>query len=489
MATEVPALSLQHASRSFGGTRALDDAGFTVQPGEIQGLVGGNGSGKSTLIRILAGYHVPEQGAVLEVGGRRVSFPLRPGRARELGIAFVHQHLGLIPSLSIVENLYLDELAGGNVWRISWREARARARDALRRYGVDVDPQQIVAELRPPERALLAIVRAGEELRKHGDKKGILVLDEPTVFLAEPEAQRLFKLAHELTARGGSAIFVSHKLDEVLKLTQRVTVLRDGRVVGTFSTARLERHTLAELVAGAPIEAPAHREQQTGRIVASVKGLETDVLRDLSFDVHAGEVLGLTGLAGSGFDEVPYHLFGARGSRSGLLRLGDTTHDMATLTPDRAIRSGMALLPADRLGEGAVGSLPIADNVYLPTLDRYRSRLRLDRSQMLRDAAGLLARFGVRPCEPTLLFGALSGGNQQKALLSKALNAEPRLLLLDEPTRGVDVGARAQIFALIRQAATAGAAVLYVSPDRNELAAICDRILVLSGGRIEGALP
>ncbi len=481
MTADVAALAVRCVSKSFGGVRALDGASLTLLRGEVHGLLGENGSGKSTLIRILAGYHAPEPGAQLEVGGRPARLPLPPGRVRELGIAFVHQDLGLIPSLSVVENLRLGELATRRDWRISWRRERTRAREALARFGVDLDPGEPVARLPPAVRAVLAIVRAAEEL----GRKGVLVLDEPTVFLPEPEKRRLFTLARELAAAGASVLFVSHDLQEVLELADRVTVLRDGRVVTTAATAALERDALAELMTGRPLHAAVARRRREAPVAASVANLTGEVVRDVSFDVHEREVVGLTGLRGSGFEEVLYLLFGARPSRAGRLSLGNDRHDAATMTPDRALRSGIALLPTDGERGGRVGSLPLVDHVTLPVLDRYATRLGLDRRRMRRDAARLLARFGVRPCEPRLAFRALSGGNQQKALLAKALNAGPRLLLLDEPTRGVDVGARGQIFTLIRQAAEQGACVICSSTDREELAAICDRVLVFSSGRIE----
>jgi len=478
---DVAALGMRHLSKSFGGVRALDGASLTLVRGEVHGLLGENGSGKSTLIRILAGYHAPDPGAELDVGGRPARLPLPPGRARKLGLAFVHQDLGLIPSLSVLENLRLGELAARRDWRISWRRERVRARESLGRFGVDLDLRQPVGGLSPVLRAVVAIVRAAEEL----GGKGVLVLDEPTVFLPEPERRRLFALARGLADVGATVLFVSHDLDEVLELTDRVTVLRDGRVVVTVATAGLERDALAELMSGRRPNAAAARRRTAGPVTASVANLAGEIVREVSFEVHEGEVVGLTGLLGSGFEEVPYLLFGARPSRAGCLIVGQHRHDAARMRPDRALRAGIALLPSEGQRGESVGSLPIVDHVTLPVLDRYATRLGLDRRRMLRDAAGLLAKFGVKPPEPRLAFRALSGGNQQKTLLAKTLNAGPRLLLLDEPTRGVDVGARGQIFALIRKAAEEGASVICASTDRDELAAICDRVLVFSGGYIE----
>ena len=317
----------------------------------------------------------------------------------------------------------------------------------------------------------------------------MLGLDEPTVFLPEPHVRRLFVLARELADAGASVLFVSHDLNEVLALADRVTVLRDGRVVATLAATELEPDDLAELMTGRGVEPAAARRGPVGSIAASIANLTGEVVHDVSFEVREGEVVGLTGPAGSGFEEVPYLLFGARVGHTGRIDLGPDRHPVARLTPERALRAGIALLAADGARGGGAGSLPVVDHVTLPVLDRYATRVGLDRRRMRRDTARLLTRFLVRPTKPGLEFSALSGGNQQKALLATALNAGPRLLLLEEPTRGVDVGARREIFELIRQAAEHGACVIWASADREELATICDRVLVFSDGRIERAQP
>lgn len=487
VAERPPALVARGISKSFGGTRALDNVGLTVLPGEVHGLLGENGSGKSTLIRILAGYHAPDSGGELEVGGRPVGLPLRPGEPRRLGLSFVHQDLGLIPSLSVLENLRLGELAVGRGLRISWSSERRRAREAFARYGLELDPRTRVADLEPLERALLAIVRAAEEMRTSG---GLLVLDEPTAFLPRAETEQLLSLVRELAASGDSVLFVSHDLEEVESVTDRVTVLRDGRSLDTVSTREVAMQDLVELILGRRLDAwrPARGEPLEEEAAVSIAELSGESVRGVSFDVRRGEVLGLTGLAGSGFEEVLPLLCGARPASGGRLVVAGASHDVTRLTPDTALRAGIALLPADRHRDGGVGSLSVADNVTLPVIGRYAARGRLRRKRLLRDAAALLAKFDVRPRNPRLLYQALSGGNQQKALIAKWLSTTPRLLLLDEPTRGVDVGARLQIFALIRDAARAGASVLCASSDYEQLSEICDRVLVLSGGSVVSLL-
>lgn len=478
----MPALVAREISKSFGGTHALDGVGLTVLAGEVHGLVGENGSGKSTLIKILAGYHAPDPGGELEVGGRAVALPLRPGEPRRLGLSFVHQDLGLIPSLSVLENLRLGELAAARGLRISWAELRQRARDTLAHYRVELDVRARVAELGPVERALVAIVRAAEEMPSRG---GVLVLDEPTAFLPRRETERLLALVREIVASGASVLFVSHDLDEVRTISDRVTVLRDGLSLGTRTTAEVASEELVELLVGRRLGGwRAARRRFSDATAVTVAGLAGAGVSDVSFGVRHGEVLGLTGLAGAGFAEVLALLCGAGSAAAGRLALDGAALELSTMTPAAALQAGVVLLPGDRHRDGAVASLSVADNVTLPRLERYTKRGVLRKSRLLKEAALLLGQFGVRPRDPRLSYGVLSGGNQQKALVGKWLRTEPRLLLLDEPTRGVDVGARRQIFELIRATAEAGTAVVCASTDHEQLAAICDRVLVFAAGRI-----
>jgi len=481
-----PALSLRGVSKHFGGVRALADADLSVLPGEVHGLLGENGSGKSTLIKILAGFHEPDSGE-LEFSGRPVPLPLPPGRFRELGIGFVHQDLALVPSLTVVENLRAGLIARSSHLRpLSWgREAR-RAREVFARYGVRLDPTAVVGELRPVDRALLAIVRAVEEVRAEHEGPGILVLDEPTVFLPRTEVEHLFALVREIAATGGSVLFVSHDLDEIREITDRVTVLRDGHVAGTAVTSQTGEAALVEMIIGRRLEqfSGAHRDHTGEAPAVTVTGLTGPGVRDVELRVAAGEVLGLTGLAGSGFEAVPYLLAGAWPAESGTLTLEGTEHDLTRMTPPAALAARMALIPGDRQRDGAVGGLSVTDNLTLPQLPRFREGGRLRRGRMHDHTGALMETFDVRPPNPRSDYGAFSGGNQQKALLAKWLDTGPRLLLFHEPTQGVDVGARQQIFATIRAAAEAGASMVCASSDHEQLAQICDRVLVFGRGRV-----
>jgi ribose transport system ATP-binding protein len=482
-------VALRHISKTFDGVRALHDVGLSVRRGEVHGLVGENGSGKSTLIKVLAGFHAPDAGGELEINGRPVSLPLRPGLFRPLGMSFVHQDLGLVPSLTVTENLFVGDMASRRSWRISWARERRRAKEMLTSFGLELDPCAKVSDLRTTDRALLAIVRAVGEIRPNiaGDEcaYGLLVLDEPTVFLPTSDRDQLFSIVREIAATRASVLFVSHNLDEVLEITDRVTVLRDGEVRGTIDTAEASNAVLVEMIIGRalPADSIAREQTEAGKEI-SVEGLTGGYARDVSLKFRAAEVVGLTGLLGSGFEEIPYCVFGARSAVAGRLEMDGKTFDLRGMIPSRALEAGVALVPADRQHDGSVGSLSIGDNITLPVLDRYRSPLGLNRRRMRSDARKLLEQFDVRPPDPGFRYQSLSGGNQQKAMLAKWLQTKPSLLLLHEPTQGVDVGARQQIFQLMREAAADGAAVVCMSTDYEQLAAVCDRVVVFGRGRV-----
>jgi ribose transport system ATP-binding protein len=486
-----PVLRVQGMAKTFGGARALAGIGFEVRSGEVHGLLGRNGSGKSTLVKILAGYHAPDPGGRLQVNGEAVELPLRPGEFRRYGLAFLHQNLGLVPSLTVLENLRFDSITRG-VRTINWRAERAAAAAALARYEVAVDPTARVDALTPVERALVAIVRAVEDTRKtqaKSGRRGLLVLDEPTPFLPRASVGRLFALIRRIADEGSGVIFISHDIDEVLEITDRITVLRDGAVVATRMTREVTHAEIVELIVGRRIDAVQRAPAETGAMkpfvdLPDIRGRSVQAAR---ISVGEGEIVGLTGLIGSGYEEIPYLLFGARPGR-GRLSLAGRQTDIATMTPRRALSLGMALLPGDRQGASGIDTLPVVDNLFLPDLTRFLRGGRLCRGAMLREALQLAGRYQVQPNDPSLPLSALSGGNAQKVLLARWMNRAPRLLLLDEPTQGVDVGTRQQIFAALRAAAAAGMSVVCASSDAEQLAEICDRVLVFARGRIVAEL-
>jgi ribose transport system ATP-binding protein len=484
---DAPALSVRGLSKRFGTSLVLDDVRLDVMPGEVHGLLGQNGSGKSTLIKILAGFYDPEPGAELTMYGRAASLPMPPGVARELGIAFVHQHLALVPSLSVLENLRLGAIASERRWRINWRHEAEAARETFRQFGLAVDPTARIAELPQVSRALVAIVRAFEDLRTFAQNGlGILILDEPTPFLPKAGVDKLFSLVRGIAAQGVGVIFVSHDIDEIQEITDRATVLRDGRLAGAVASKSTEHEKFIELIVGRRVqlyhaEKPSFENRPVAAVASNVSGPMVD---DVSFTMHEGEIVGLTGLIGSGFDALPSYLYGSRRAAAGQLRIGNRTLELCSLSPEEAIACRMAYLPADRLGAGGVGSLSIAENISLPVLSTFQKWFGLDWRSVVERSRELGRRYEIRPNQPNLLLSMLSGGNTQKALMAKWLQTAPRLLLLDEPTQGVDVGARQHVFAALSAAADTGASIVVSSTDGEQLAQLCHRVLIFAQGKI-----
>ncbi len=479
------ALEAEHLSKSFGGVRVLDDVSIAVRQGEIHGLVGANGSGKSTLIKILSGYHVPDAGGTLRVRGEEVPLPIPPDRATRLGLSFVHQDLGLIPQLSVLENLRVGRFTPHPGWRISWREERVAVRDALGRFDLDIAPETPVERLSSIERVLVAMVRAFSDLAH--TPGGVLLLDEATAYLPRDGVDRLFDAVRRAAQHGAGVVFVSHRLEEITVLTERVSVLRDGRLVGTADTPNLSEADLVEMIVGSKVAAATYPATHTGDVCLQARALRGRVAADVSFDLHRGEVLGLTGLMGMGHEEVPYLLFGAAPG-TGELVIEENQLPVTDISPRHAMSTGMALLPGDRQGASGAGSLSVKENVTLPTVERFFTggvlRPRREQARVLE----ILRQYDVRPVAPARKLETLSGGNQQKALVAKWLERRPRIFLMHEPTQGVDVKAREEIAGVISQIAADGGSVLLCSCEYEDLARICGRVLVFRHGRIASEL-
>ena len=481
------ALRLRSLSKTFGPARALDDVNLDIARGEIHGLVGRNGSGKSTLIKILSGFHIPDDGATLTIGGVPVGLPLPSSEAFRHGLAFVHQDLGLLPEMTVMESIRIGRFGTAPGWRIRWKNERRVVADALRRFGGKVSPDDLVGDLREVDRALVAIVRGLMDLQSHDN--GILILDEPTAYLPRDSVEQLFQTIRTVADEGTAVVFVSHRLDEVMDITHRTTVLRDGRVVGTVETSRSNEEELIQLILGGQLE-DFYPQPSVPRadIALRIAGLGGAIATSVDLDVCAGEIVGLTGIAGAGYDEVPYLLFGARPSKSGTVQIGSTTLQHSELSPRRMMAAGMALLPADRQRNSGVGDLTLTQNVSLPVLGTFFRGGRLRQREERAKVAGLLVDYTVRPSAPEAKMGQLSGGNQQKALLGKWLQRNPPVLLLHEPTQGVDVGAKKDVFERLRNAAIDGAAILFCSAEYEDLAHLCDRVLVFHEGRVTATL-
>ncbi|MDE3134328.1 MAG: sugar ABC transporter ATP-binding protein [Acidobacteriota bacterium] len=500
-----PALAASNLAKSFGGVRALKGVDLAITAGEVVALLGENGSGKSTLVKILSGYHVPEPGGSLQMNGVDVPLPVPLGQARTVGLSFVYQDLGLAPDLQVVENLFVGHRVtsgAASFGRINWGAERERAREIFDSYGVKLDPGAQVGRLRPTSQALLAIVRAAEELREYRreyeQSGGVLVLDEPTVFLPQHEKVFLFDLVRRVVAEGFGVLFVSHDMTAVREIANRAAVLRDGAKVGDVSVASASDADLIELVSGhrldraaieqATIHGSTDSVQGSSDVVLSVKDVRGGRVRGITFDLHAGEILGIAGLLGAGSEDLPYVLFGDTADRGGELSLPDWSGDASDLTPSKAIGLGLALVPADRKQQGAVADLPVALNMLSLSLKSFMQGgfLRVDR--MIGVADQRAETYDVRPRDASLNLSALSGGNQQKVVLARWLEQSPRVLLLHEPTQGVDVATRHQIYELMRARAAQGVAILWVSTDFDELATVSHRILLCAHGQIAGAI-
>src|SRR5215475_8161279 len=504
-----PAVELRAISKDFGSNRALDGVDLRIGHSEVVGLVGQNGSGKSTLVKILAGVYEPEPGGRLFVSGDEVRLPLAPGQAGQIGLSFVYQNLALAPGLTVLENLTLGQRiqGGAKAWApIHWRQEHRDAAAVLDRYDVRLDLDRRTGELAPVDQARLAIVRAAEDLRRFrtqsGHKHSVLVLDEPTVFLPEEDVQHLFDLIRAVVTEGAAVLFISHDLTAVRSITDRVVVLRDARVVADVAAGDIDEHALVDLIVGVPMRSaqsapvaevtsaagPAGQQGAAGPANGAagvvVEHLSGGRLADLSLEIGPGEVVGVAGLIGSGAEDLPYLLFGAEPAAGGKLRLGRETLDVAALTPQRSVRQRMALVPADRALLGLSEGLTVWENLVMLVEDEHYRRGIFRRAELVSLAGEAIEKFEIRPPQTHAVTGTLSGGNQQKALVAKWLLARPRLLLLHEPTQGVDVGARRDIYRFVQSAAALDQmAVLWVTTDFGELAEVCSRVVVVSQGR------
>ncbi|ONH28089.1 hypothetical protein BL253_20840 [Pseudofrankia asymbiotica] len=471
-------------TKTFGRTTVLRDAHVDLVPGKIQALIGQNGSGKSTIVKVLSGFHRPDAGATLHRGGRSYDLPLSAHELDELGIAFVHQDLGLVDAASVVDNIRVGRFSRGRLTRrVDMRQERAAARRTLDRLGSSIDVDGPVGALSAADRAIVAIARAVQSLRA-GD--GVIVFDESTQSLPPEVLAGFYDTIRDLAADGTAILLVSHHLDEVMALSDSVTVLRDGRVVASaVATAQTSVRELTRLMLGVdPQVHPLREEVETtpADVVLTATGLTGRRLRGLDLQLRAGEVLGVTGATDSGHEELPYLLAGARPGR-GTVACGGTTVSLAGAGSRALLDLGIALIPQGRTTAGLALGLTASDNVSLPRMRARNSRYRLSSGWQDEEARSVITEFGITPPRADLLMGAYSGGNQQKFLIGKWMVARPRVLVLHEPTQAVDVGARRDILRNLRRAAAAGAAVVVISIDEDDLAAVCDRVVVLAEGR------
>ncbi|GAA2432871.1 sugar ABC transporter ATP-binding protein [Actinomadura vinacea] len=483
-------LAMRGITKHFPGVRALSDVELTVRAGEVAALLGENGAGKSTLMNVLAGVHA-DYGGTIEVAGGPVSVH-SPKDARRHGIAMIHQELNLVPELSIAENLFLGREPRTGRGTLDRKAMDARAVELLAGLGLKLPPRRLVRQCRIAEQQLIEVAKAlNSDVR-------ILVMDEPTSALADAEVRRLFTVIRDLAARGVAVIYISHRFEELEEIADSVTVLRDGTCIGRREMAGVERDELIRMMVGRPLgdlfpRAESEREGEEARLTVEGLTLRPDPgsgrtpLHDVAFTVRAGEIVGLAGLMGAGRTEVLEALFGVHPPRTVSGRISLDGRPYRPRTPRHAIRRGLALVAEDRKAQSLVLDGTVLFNTSLAALGRF-TRLVVDRKRERAAVQEKVTDLRVKTPGLNAVVGHLSGGNQQKVVLGKCLLTEPKVLLMDEPTRGIDVGAKAEIHALMNRLAGEGAAVLAVSSELPELIGMCDRILVLCEGRLTGEL-
>jgi ribose transport system ATP-binding protein len=475
-----PLLELRGLTKSFAGVRVLSSVDLSVRRGEVHALIGQNGSGKSTIIKILSGYHAPDEGEVF-MRGARVPLPMRPGQSARFGLRFLHQDVGVVRTMTVLENLRIGRFRTTGYGRLRWRDERQAARETLAEMQLDLDPDTIVQDVPPAERALIGFMRAIQEMDH--DRGEVLILDEPTAFLPAPSVEKIFAAIRNVARRGSSVVFVSHRLDEIMTIADRTSVLRDGRMIETIVNKNTDQRRLVTTMLGRELDALYPQRSTThGRRRLRLEAVSGRVANNVTFDVNEGEIVGLTGLLGMGHDEIPYLAVGAVRASVGTVSVKESP--LPALTPGSAIAARIAFLPADRQRQSGIPKATLLENVVMTNGSRFvrngMLRHRAERSAVEK----LLAQFDVRPPEPDRLLATLSGGNQQKALLGKWLQTDPAVLLLHEPTQGVDIGSRQQILQIIADVAASGAAVLIASSEYDELAHLCHRVLIFRHGQV-----
>ncbi|MBU1803068.1 MAG: sugar ABC transporter ATP-binding protein [Actinobacteria bacterium] len=477
--SEPAVLTVRNLSKRFGHLTALNGVDLEVRRGEIHALVGENGSGKSTLVKALAGYHRIDGGEA-RIDGELVD--IADARATESrGIRFVHQDLALVDELDSVSNLGLGEGArtSGIFMPIRRRRESDRVRAALATLGYQFsDLGAPVAELSASQRTALAIARA---MSAHRSAPKVMILDEPTASLPAAEVDRLFALLRSLRDTGVAILIISHHFNEVFDISDRVTVLRDGEVVGVHNTRDITEEELVKAMLGRKLNPrPSRTRASLGPVMLAASALSGDMLKDLHFEVHAGEILGIAGITGSGREELAGLMFGDM-TRAGSISLGG--REVPPGRPDLAKTVGMSYLPADRHNNAVLPGLSVRENVSITNLSRYLVGGILRKGVESKHVSSLLRALDVRPIDGEVDIETLSGGNQQKVMLARLLITRPRILLLDEPTQGVDIGAREEIYNKIEDLAASGLCIVLCSCESEELARLADRILVMSGGR------
>jgi rhamnose transport system ATP-binding protein len=474
-------LHLEHITKIFPGVRALDDVHFSLKKGEIHGLMGENGAGKSTFIKIITGVHQPNSGTI-RLEGESVHFR-HPNDAQRLGIAAIYQHVTCYPDLSVAENIFMGhEKTANRGLRIDWRQMYEESQGILDQLDVNFTSRTRMGDLSVAQQQIVEIAKALSANAK------IIIMDEPTAALSQHESQELYRITEQLRDDGASIIFISHRLEDIYRLADRVTVFRDSRYIGTWEAEELTQDKLVVAMVGREItQMFPKREVHIGDEVLRVENLSRiGYFRDLSFSVRQGEIVALTGLVGAGRTEVCESIYGIAPADEGSIYLEGKPVEVRSAVA--ALDFGIGYLPEDRQLQGLVLPWSISKNITLPSLDVYSKRGWLDRQKEHIESGRLSTKLGVKAATVFTKASALSGGNQQKVVFSKILTKELKLIILDEPTKGVDIGAKAAIYEIIGELAEQGYGVLFVSSEMPEVLGLSDRIVVMKEGRMTALL-
>lgn len=477
MSEKQPIIQMKDIAKSFGGVQALKNVQLTIYPGEVHAILGENGAGKSTLIKTITGVHQPDSG-IIELNGTPIAFA-NPREAQQVGIAAIYQEPSLFPDLSIAENILVGRqpVSGG---RISWRDMNRLAADLLARLNVKLNPRTKARSLSVAQQQMVEIARALSVDAK------VLIMDEPTSSLTSNEVEELFRITRTLREAGTAVIFISHRLEELFALADRVTTLRDGEYVGTRTLANVTTDELIQMMVGRQLdELFPKQDVARGDVVLAVENLSVPgAFENVSFQLHAGEILGMSGLIGAGRTDVATAIFGITPATAG--RIVVHGREQAISTPQQAMALGIGYVPEDRKSHGLVLPMGIGKNITLPVLNEFAEHGWLNNKKETAVATEAAQKLEVKAYGIRQKAQELSGGNQQKVVLAKWLNTNPRILILDEPTRGIDVGTKAAVHRLMSSLAAQGMAILMISSELPEILGMSDRILVMREGRITG---
>ncbi|MBD1921783.1 sugar ABC transporter ATP-binding protein [Microcoleus sp. FACHB-831] len=474
-----PVLEMQGIKKTFNSFTALHDVNLTVYPGEVHALMGENGAGKSTLMKILAGAYIADAGEI-RIDGQPVRMT-DPGQARNLGIAIIYQELNLAPNLTVAENIFMgSEITKGGTF-IDQDGMLRKAAEVLKNLDASFEAGDLVSTLSIAEQQQVEIARALK------DNSRILVMDEPTAALSDRETEKLFEIVRRLRSEGIAIIYISHRMEEIYALADRVSVIRDGGYIGSLERSEISAERLVEMMVGRPLQDLYEHKRQTqlGSVVLEVNNLsDGHKVKSASFKLHAGEIVGLAGLVGAGRTEIARLIFGADRKTSGEIKLEGRSLNIST--PDDAIKAGIAYVPEDRKDLGLFLEISSGENITMNVLEREAKAGIINSKSLFKIVADAINNLGIRLASPSIRAMDLSGGNQQKLLLARWLAINPKVLLLDEPTRGVDIGAKSEIYRIISDLAANGVAILMISSELPEIVGMSDRVLVMRAGSLVG---